>query len=133
MTPNPNGWPDPDKPGVPLNPERDGYHWILGWNATPFVAEWMADRDAEFGGCYGWYDGGDDPPGVVAQGWTYLGPCLTPAEVAAREAAAFRRGAEAMRADCAKAMLPMLRAMFSRTEAVAIIRALPIPEEARDE
>jgi hypothetical protein len=131
MTPNPNGWPDPDKPGVPLNPERDGYHWILGWNATPFVAEWMADRDAEFGGCYGWYDGGDDPPGVVAQGWTYLGPCITPAEVAAREAAAYQRGAEAMRAEAADYVEECFLEMGLPIGAQSV-RTLPIPE-ARDE
>lgn len=69
--------------GVPLNPERDGAHWIIGRNNSPFVAEWTADTSAEEGGYYEWPDGGDVPSGVTAQGWSYGGPCLTPDQVAA--------------------------------------------------
>ncbi len=80
-------WPDPDKPGHPLNPERDGAHWItdnvafweadtqrwlLMLKAKPVTAEWLA-----------------------SQPWAeYRWPCLTPAEVAAREQAARREGME---------------------------------------
>jgi len=80
-------WPDPDKPGHPLNPERDGAHWItdnvafweadtqrwlLMLTAKPVTAEWLA-----------------------SQPWAeYRWPCLTPAEVAAREQAARREGME---------------------------------------
>ena len=75
-----NNCPYPDKPGVPLNPEKDGFHWIKGWNETPFVAEWFVDQSEDFGGYYGWHDGADNPQGIVAQGWSYLGPCLTPSK-----------------------------------------------------
>ena len=69
-------WPDPNKPGMPLNPERDGWHWIVGWSDKLFVAE---------------------PSGMVENGWTYAGPVLTPPEADAlrtenarlREALAF--------------------------------------------
>ena len=88
MNDNNNGWPDPSRPGVPLHPERDSAHWIVGWNATLFVAEWVADTDAKFGGYFEWAGGDDYPMGMVENGWTYAGPCLTPAEVAQREAAA---------------------------------------------
>jgi hypothetical protein len=71
-----NDWPDPDKPGVPLNPERDGWHWIVGWSDKLFVAEWDSDQKD-----YVWFDGGDDPSGMVENGWTYAGPVLMPAEV----------------------------------------------------
>jgi len=70
-----SGWPDPDKPGVPLNPERDGWHWIVGWSDKLFVAEWDSDQKD-----YVWFDGGDDPSGMVENGWTYAGPVPTPAE-----------------------------------------------------
>lgn len=95
-TQNPDGWPDADRPGVPADPERDGWHWIIGWNRTPFVAQWVADTEQFVGGgIYEWRDGEDVAQGVVAQGWTYGGPCLTPAEVAARVEAARREGIEA--------------------------------------
>jgi hypothetical protein len=69
--------------GVPENPERDGAHWIIGWGGTLFVAEWQADPNAEFGGDWGWYDGGDRPDGMVANEWEYGGPCLLPSDHAA--------------------------------------------------
>ena len=90
-----NNLPYPDKPGVPLNPEKDGFHWIKGWNETPFVAEWFVDQSEDFGGYYGWHDGADNPQGIVAQGWSYLGPCLKPSEVAAQIEQARREGVEA--------------------------------------
>ena len=76
-----SGWPDPDKPGVPLNPERDGWHWIVGWSDKLFVAEWDSDEKD-----YVWFDGGDAPSGMVENGWTYAGPVLTPAEADALRA-----------------------------------------------
>lgn len=90
MTENNNGWPS--RPGVPLHPERDGAHWIVGWNATLFVAEWVADTDEKFGGYFEWAGGDDYPMGMVENGWTYAGPCLTPAEHAAALADARAQG-----------------------------------------
>jgi hypothetical protein len=69
------GWPNPDAPGVPLHPERDGWHWIVGWSDKLFVAEWDSDEKD-----YVWFDGGDDSSGIVENGWTYAGPVLTPSE-----------------------------------------------------
>ena len=68
-------WPDPNKPGMPLNPERDGWHWIVAWGDKLFVAEWDSDQQD-----YVWFDGGDDPSGMVENGWTYAGPVLTSSE-----------------------------------------------------
>lgn len=85
---------DDKKPwdGVPENPERDGLHWLkidareqhvaTIWNAE--LASWVS------GAAY-------SPGGVVELGFRYLGSCLTPAEVSAREAAAFAAGAETLR------------------------------------
>jgi hypothetical protein len=79
---DPNGWPE--KPGVPENPERVGWHWVRVDGASdPEVFRWAANKGASWN----------------AARVEYLGVCLTPAEAAAREAAA----AEAMRAKCIKA------------------------------
>lgn len=75
--------------GRPQNPERDGPHWIIGWNGKLFVAEWDATGEDWF-----WAGGDESAVGVVAAGWGYAGPCLTPAEVEARVAAARREGIE---------------------------------------
>lgn len=69
--------------GRPENPERDGTHWIIGRTGIAFAAEWDATT-----GDWAWV-GGDE------RGWIYAGPCLTPAEVAARVDAARREGIEA--------------------------------------
>jgi hypothetical protein len=74
-------WPDSNAPGVPLNPERDGWHWIVGWSDKLFVAEWDSDQQD-----YVWFDGGDSPSGIVENGWTYAGQVLTPPEADALRA-----------------------------------------------
>ena len=73
-----SGWPDPEKPGVPLNPERDGWHWLTDPDSdAPHPLMWVADLGA-------WAVGDVWTPRMVAEmGLHYLGPCLTPAEVAA--------------------------------------------------
>jgi hypothetical protein len=76
-----SNWPDPEKPGVPANPARDDFHWIVGWSDKLFVAEWDSDQQD-----YVWFDGGDSPSGMVENGWTYAGPVLTPAEADALRA-----------------------------------------------
>ena len=93
---DPNGWPDASKPGVPLNPEREGAHVLdAGPDRTGerrrIVALWTAG---------GWLLGVGSR--VLARhaanwGWLYVGPCHTPDEVAALIEAAYQAGAEAMR------------------------------------
>ena len=81
-------WPDPYAPGLPLDPERDGWHW-LDSSDGPVACEWRASR--------GWMDGVRYPLDLI-----YLGPCLTPPEVVAlRVAAASSAGGDAM-SDTAK-------------------------------
>jgi hypothetical protein len=85
---DPHGWPDPKRRGVPMNPERSRWHWLL-WhgNEHPTPVEWTAgkvpvwDTGARF-----------VSPEEMARHRSYLGPCLTPAEVAARVAEAKREG-----------------------------------------
>ena len=81
----PGGWD-----GYPENRERDGWHWVLpqGWT-TPFVAQWI-------NGANMWVGNGSQILWRTAakRGWRYIGPCSTPAKVAARVAAARREGIE---------------------------------------
>lgn len=67
-------WPDPARPGVPLAPNIDGWHWLVvnrpGW--TPRLVQWFAADQAWDGRVVG-----------QTEGWTYLGPCLPMADVSA--------------------------------------------------
>jgi hypothetical protein len=79
MTEN-NNWPG--KPGVPLNPERDGPHWLKG--ITEDACMWEDE---------GWYIPGYShklDAETVASRYSYLRPCPTPAEVEARLADALK-------------------------------------------
>lgn len=62
----PTNWPNPERPGVPMFPERDGFH-IIGrlawkWHAASELWDGVANPD-EFGTFY------------------YVGPCLTPTQI----------------------------------------------------
>lgn len=72
--------------GFPPNPERCDHYWLLHPNGQHvFVDRWMrAPKE--------WFNAG---PPEVASLCTYLGPCLLPAEVEARVAAARREALEA--------------------------------------
>jgi hypothetical protein len=76
-----SGWPDPDKPGVPLNPDRDGIHWLFNPdNDKPHPVIWVADLGT-------WAVGDVWTPRMVAEmGLHYQGPVLTPAETDALRA-----------------------------------------------
>ena len=93
----PGGWPDAARPGVPMNPERDGWHWVRWAGYEPgmeFTAFWSSG---------GWDDDWAHLAGDrQAHRYIYLGPCHTPAEVAAQIEAARRdeREANAAVVDC---------------------------------
>jgi hypothetical protein len=76
-----NGWPDPERLGVPLHPERDGIHWLFNPdNDNPHPVMWVADLGA-------WAVGDAWTPRIVAEmGLHYLGPVLMPAEADALRA-----------------------------------------------
>ncbi len=88
----PGGWPD--KPGVPMNLERDGWHWF-GWGDREMPAYWDATKQE-------WIQGGLCCGGSCSAEYAasdtfrprirYLGPCHTPAEVAALVEAARAEG-----------------------------------------
>lgn len=77
-----NTWPG--KPGVPLNPERDGPHWLCH---NEIDQEEAALWDAK--GNFWQLIGTDDtfsPRDLVVRKWGYLGPVLTPDETTALQA-----------------------------------------------
>ena len=95
MTTN-NGWPG--KPGVPLNPEKGGWHWLKrisnGWET---LAKW--DNDWNGNDDFWWNLPGYSDPERVAKGFQYLGPALTPDEATALQARADRNAAGFARVD----------------------------------
>jgi hypothetical protein len=84
-----SGWPDPEKPGLPLNPERDGRHWLFDpVSSKSYPENWVAKIGA-------WAVGDAWTPRMVAEmGLHYQGPVLTPAEADTlrAEGARLRRG-----------------------------------------
>jgi hypothetical protein len=70
-----SGWPG--KPGVPMNPEKDGWHWIYDKYLGPECALWIAKSCC-------WQMAGAEVLSI--QKWRYLGPCFTPDGTAALQA-----------------------------------------------
>jgi hypothetical protein len=77
-----NSWPFDDRPGVPVGPERDGWHWLDG---EP--GKWIAADGIWYVYAVPLWDETDKWRDVA-----YGGPCLTPAEHAAAIAAARAEG-----------------------------------------
>lgn len=123
-------WPDPARPGVPLNPERDGTHWLWVSQATGALMafQWHAPPGPDRVGA--WINIAREittshPLDAVRMGLTYCAPCLTPAEVAAREAAA----AAVMRAEIITALA--LAGVDADDPLVALIRETRLPITAQ--
>jgi hypothetical protein len=94
-----NGWPS--EPGVPLNPERNGWHWVkpkasskggiqLFDESAPRPMPWNIVSPLSHEPAWN----GVMEPKHADNAWQYLGPCLTPAEVNARVAQARRDALE---------------------------------------
>ena len=91
MTDTTNGWPG--KPGVPMNPEKDGWHWLMRkneqflevweWNAGPLGA--VAEYGDQSIGAWLESEGGGQPE-EMAKWYRYLGPCLTHDQATALQA-----------------------------------------------
>lgn len=123
-----NNWPNQDKPGVPSNPEQDGWHWLLTPKQVLYPCWWNAIGQK-------WIE--TIPINLtLSQCWrpkdcTYFAPCLTPAEVAAQMEQARREGAEAMRETAAQYLLTLSASSprwGSPEEHAEAIRALPVKE-----
>jgi len=81
-----NGWPG--EPGVPLNPERDGWHWgERDGGLEPRF--WSSGQQSWAGARNSWIT-----PKMLAALFDYAGPCFTPAEVDARVSQAKREALE---------------------------------------
>jgi hypothetical protein len=93
--------------GRPQHPDRDGWHWTQeGSSICP--EQWRASKQV-----WRTFDQREFISPEKVQHWHYLGPCLTPTEVAAQVAAAYKRGQEDM-----------------RERAAVAARFVPIPEDA---
>jgi len=69
--PDSRGWPDPAKPGVPMNLDEEGPHRVVDFGGVHRWACWSGRKGR-------WrVDGQDVAPSGVA-GWTYLGPAIPP-------------------------------------------------------
>lgn len=78
-------WPT-DRPGYPLHAERDGWHWLRTPDDQTAPYEWRTAGECERGRWPShWVSGVDEWKGTDC---AYLGPCRTPAEVAAQVEAA---------------------------------------------
>ena len=77
MSDTTNGWPN--KPGVPLNPERDGWHWCErdGGLEPRF---WSSGQQLWAGLRNSWIS-----PKMLLALFGYAGPCLTPDEATAQQ------------------------------------------------
>lgn len=81
-----NGWHDPARPGVPLNPDQEGWHWVQrvdnGFVQNPRVILWTDDWTSRQ---FSWDAiGYEADERKLGRDFRYLGPCFTPAEVDAR-------------------------------------------------
>lgn len=72
----PTNWPNPERPGVPLFPERDGWHWI-SYCGTPRPLFWSAKSNTWFSS-----SGTRSRRENTNAHWIYKEPVLTPAQIA---------------------------------------------------
>lgn len=129
-----NGWPDVTQPGVPMNPDVDGWHWVeLAQTQPPAPYFWNAEYQDWKGRDWMWME--------AEHLCIYCGPCLTPSEAQQREraaAAAVWMAAREAGAEAARCVLIPEDASASEAhgrisaalEACMRIRALPPPEDA---
>ena len=78
-------WPDPARPGVPMNPEEPRYHWVKGCDGEDTIVFWRGhggDTHHENGDLKD-LDHWSGYPMWIAQDWTYHGPVFTPDGTAA--------------------------------------------------
>lgn len=73
----PANWPNPERPGVPMFPERDGLHIVLGpFDENPALVLWKfktrtyLKAGVEF-----------TPEELLGGAIIYHGPCLTPTQI----------------------------------------------------
>ena len=76
---NPTNWPNPERPGVPMFPERDGWHWLSNRpNDAPFPAEWSHEDYSDAETEWFWDMGEEREDAYEMKGLYYHGPCQIP-------------------------------------------------------
>lgn len=88
-----NGWPDASKPGVPMNPERDGWH-LIGLAGDEIPMRWRSHEK-----CWGV----GIIPESAAKSLRYISALTTPQEAHHRERAAAAAAWLAARDACVRA------------------------------
>lgn len=73
-------WPDPKRPGVPLHPERDGWHWLRYAGREPEPDRWNAAAQ-------GWRYCGVLEYTSGPRVWSYVAPCPAPQDIEKRREA----------------------------------------------
>ena len=81
MTDTNNGWPD--RPGVPRDPEKDGWHWLRSSNGELIAAKYFAANENGWPEWPTWRGGQSPEIARTARFHAYIGPCLTPDEATA--------------------------------------------------
>ena len=79
-------WPDPARPGVPLNPEEDGWHHVKECpDSSAKIVFWSGHGGNTHyeNGDLKHHEGWDGYPLWIAEEWRYLGPVFTPDGTAA--------------------------------------------------
>jgi hypothetical protein len=120
---NPGCWPDAARPGVPMNSEQFRAHRIR-WYGDEQDWLWHPERRVWIGRLAVHYSALDVG---LTRGAVYLGPCHTPAEVAALVEAARREGEIGAFAAGARSMRTTIEIAISqaaRDEEVAIAERL---------
>lgn len=76
---NPTNWPNPERPGVPMFPERDGWHWLSNRpNDAPFPAEWSHEDYCDAETEWFWDMGEEREDAYEMKELYYHGPCPLP-------------------------------------------------------
>lgn len=80
----PTNWPNPERPGVPMFPERDGWHWLsYGQKQEPVPFKWYSEEFSDAPTEWAWEtDNGPEDASVIARYFCYHGPILTPTKIA---------------------------------------------------
>ncbi|GCD65305.1 hypothetical protein [Acetobacter pasteurianus] len=72
-------WPNPERPGEPLNPTHTGPHALIDKNGKSIWAWWMYHPSGASTWMLAEYNGlQTSPSGLVHKGFSYLGPAEMP-------------------------------------------------------
>lgn len=71
----PTNWPNPERPGMPPNPDVSGWHWVMRLGEL-LAVKWDAQSKSWKSGNHSYYTG---PDWVL--NWEYCSPILTPTQL----------------------------------------------------